>query len=45
VVGQGCQFVISSHFPSPTAFPEAVIFRLDEARIEKVAYHQTEPYR
>lgn len=45
VVGEGGQLVISSHSPILTAFPGAVIYRLNQAGIAEVEYPETEPYQ
>ncbi|HVB53267.1 MAG TPA: AAA family ATPase [Candidatus Acidoferrales bacterium] len=44
-VARGGQFVIASHSPILTAFPEAVIYRLNEKGIKEVGYTDTEPYQ
>lgn len=37
VVGQGAQFVISSHSPILTAFPDALIYRLGQEAFQRSA--------
>jgi len=44
-VAQGGPFVIVSHSPILTAFPEAVIYRLNEAGISEAGYTETDPYQ
>jgi predicted ATPase len=44
-VAQGGQFVIASHSPILTAFPESLIYRLDEDGISEVGYTETDPYQ
>lgn len=45
LVKNDSQFIISTHSPILMAFPDAEIFELSEAGIEKVDYRQTEHYK
>ena len=45
LVSQGCQFLVATHSPILTAFPEATIYHLSDEGIAKVAYDQTDQYR
>jgi predicted ATPase len=45
VESNGCQFVIATHSPILMAYPEAWIYELTEAGIERVTYEHTEHYR
>jgi predicted ATPase len=44
-VQDGCQFVIATHSPIILAYPEAVIYQLDDSGTREVAYADTEHYR
>lgn len=44
LVGQHCQFIVSTHSPILMAFPGARIFSLRTKGIEKVAYEDTEHF-
>lgn len=41
---RGCQFIIATHSPIIMAYPEAVIYVLDEKGIRPVPYTETEHY-
>lgn len=40
----GGQFVISTHSPILLSYPGALIYRLDDAGVQRVAYEETDPY-
>lgn len=44
LVGDSCQFIISTHSPLLLAYPNARIFHLSKDGIAEVAYEQTEHY-
>jgi len=44
LVGQGCQFIVSTHSPILMAYPQATIYALDRDGIQDVAYEDTEHY-
>lgn len=43
-LAKDCQFIIATHSPIIMAYPDAIIFRLSEQGIEKVAFEETEHY-
>lgn len=45
LVREGGQFIIATHSPILTAYPDAQIFELGETGIERRAYQETELYR
>jgi predicted ATPase len=45
LVEDGSQFLIATHSPILLAYPEAVIYVIDEAGITRTAYEDTEHYR
>lgn len=45
LVKNGSQFIISTHSPILTAYPDADIYELTESGIELVPYNETEHYR
>ena len=44
LVRSGCQFLIATHSPILMAYPDAIIYQLDEEGIREVAYKDTEHY-
>jgi predicted ATPase len=45
LVGQGAQFVISTHSPLVLAMPKSLIYSLDEEGIRPVTYDEADPVR
>ncbi len=45
LVISGSQFLIATHSPIITAYPDAAIFQLSDAGLEKLPYEETENYR
>jgi predicted ATPase len=43
-VGRGGQFIIATHSPIIMAYPEALIYQLDEKGIREMAYTNTDHY-
>ena len=45
LVNQGSQFVIATHSPILMAYPDALLYQLDERGLRVVEYEETEHYR
>lgn len=45
LVEDSCQFIIATHSPILLAYPNAVIFQIDESGINQIRYQETEHYK
>jgi predicted ATPase len=45
LVSQGSQFIIATHSPILMAYPNALLYQLDETGLHAIEYEQTEHYR
>lgn len=41
-INNSAQFIITSHSPILTAHPDAVIYRIEDDRIDSIAYNEIE---
>lgn len=45
ILTRGSQFIVATHSPILMAYPDAVIYSLDGAAVEQIAYTETEHYK
>ena len=45
LVGENCQFIISTHSPMLLVFPDAEVYQIREDGIDSVPFYQTDHYR
>ncbi len=45
LVSDGSQFIIATHSPILTAYPDALIYQISSSGIEKVSYRETDNYK
>ena len=45
LVSDGSQFIIATHSPILTAYPDALIYQISSGGIEKVSYRETDNYK